>query len=58
MYFDTATDSTRLMLVKRLQQGHRIKTDDGEFLGQQGATYARLGNLDKAIENINTGLEV
>lgn len=58
LYFDTATDSTRLLLALRdYNKAIELKPDDGEFWVNRGATYARLGNLDKAIENINTGLK-
>lgn len=58
LYFDTATDSTRLLLaLKDYNRAIELKPDDGEFWVNRGATYARLGNLDKAIENINTGLK-
>lgn len=58
LYFDTATDTTRLALaLKDYNRAIELKPEDGEFWVNRGATYARLGNLEKAIENINTGLK-
>lgn len=58
LYFDTANDSTRLLLaLKDYNRAIELKPNDGEFWVNRGATYARLGNLEKAIENINTGLK-
>ena len=59
LYFDTANDTLTLNLaLKDYNKAIELKKDDGEFWINRGATYARLGNLDKAIENINTGLKL
>ncbi|MBK8700110.1 MAG: tetratricopeptide repeat protein [Saprospiraceae bacterium] len=59
LYFDTATDSTRLLLALRdYNRAIQLKADDGEFWVNRGATFARLGQLESAIDNINTGLKL
>lgn len=58
LYFDMAT--TRDTLLLALQDYNRaieLSPNNGEFLINRGATYARLGDVDKAIADINQGLK-
>jgi tetratricopeptide (TPR) repeat protein len=58
LYFDTAGNDIEI-LKKALNDYNKaieLKPNDGEFWINRGATYARLGDLQKAIENINQGL--
>lgn len=58
LYFDTAGQDTAV-LKKALADYNKaieLSPKDGEFWINRGATYARLGDLVKAVENINQGL--
>jgi protein O-mannosyl-transferase len=58
LYFDTAGQDTAL-LKKALADYNKaieLSPKDGEFWINRGATYARLGDLPMAVENINQGL--
>jgi tetratricopeptide (TPR) repeat protein len=58
LYFDIAkTQDTLLLALQDYNRAIEINPKNGEFLINRGATYARLGNVDKAIENINEGLK-
>jgi protein O-mannosyl-transferase len=58
LYFDTAgNDIEKLKLaLSDYNKAIELKPKDGEFWINRGATYARLGDMDKALENINQGL--
>ncbi len=58
LYFDTAGNDTTILRKALYDYDKAIELlpKDGEFWINRGATYARLGNIDKAIENINQGL--
>ncbi len=58
LYFDTAENDTSVLKKALFDYNKAIDLSpkDGEFWINRGATYARLGNLEKAIENINQGL--
>lgn len=60
LYFDTAgNDTTTLKLaLSDYNKAISMKNDDGEFWINRGATYARLGNLEQALANIDQGLKL
>jgi protein O-mannosyl-transferase len=58
LYFDTAGNDTTILrkALNDYNKAIELSPKDGEFRINRGATYARLGNIVKAIENINEGL--
>ena len=60
LYFDTAgNDTTTLKLaLSDYNKAISMKKNDGEFWINRGATYARLGNLEQALLNIDQGLKL
>jgi protein O-mannosyl-transferase len=58
LYFDTAGNDTSVLKKALFDYNKAIELSpkDGEFWINRGATYARLGNLEKAVDNINQGL--
>ncbi|MBK9734992.1 MAG: tetratricopeptide repeat protein [Saprospiraceae bacterium] len=59
LYFDLAKGRDTLLLALN-DYNKAIKYDptDGEFLVNRGATYARLGDIEKAILDFNAGLKL
>lgn len=60
LYFDTAGNDTTILKLALSDYNKAIsmKNDDGEFWINRGATYARLGNLEQALANIDQGLKL
>lgn len=59
LYFDVAKDrDTLLLALADYNKAIEYKSDDGEFFVNRGATYARLGELDKALDDMTRGLEL
>lgn len=59
LYFDTAGND-RATLEKALSdynEAIKLSPKDGEFWINRGATYARLGDIKTALENIDQGLQ-
>ena len=59
LYFNIAKGADTLQLA--LQDYNRaieLSPNDGEFYVNRGATYARLGQAEKAIQDITKGLEL
>jgi len=58
LFFDLAKSRDSILLaLADYDEAIRLKPGDGEFHVNRGATYARLGDLDKALEDISTGLK-
>ncbi|MBK9257271.1 MAG: tetratricopeptide repeat protein [Saprospiraceae bacterium] len=49
---------TLLMALNDYNKAIEYEPNDGEFHVNRGATYARLGDFEKAIENFNKGIEL
>lgn len=59
LYFDAAVGRDSLMLaLNDYNKAIEYDPKDGEFRVNRGATFARLGNLEKAIEDFNEGLKL
>lgn len=59
LYFDAAVGRDSLMLaLNDYNKAIQYDPKDGEFRVNRGATFARLGNLEKAIEDFNEGLKL
>jgi len=59
LYFDLARGRDSLMLaLNDYNKAIEYDPKDGEFRVNRGATYARLGNIEKAIEDLNEGLKL
>ncbi len=59
LFFDLAKGrDTLLLALADYNKAISYDSTDGEFLVNRGATYARLGDVDKAIENFNIGLKL
>lgn len=58
LYFDIAktSDTLRLALAD-YDRAIALDPTNGEFYVNRGATYARLGDINSAIENMNKGIE-
>lgn len=59
LFFDLAKGKDTLLLaLADYNKAISYDSTDGEFLVNRGATYARLGDVEKAIENFNLGLKL
>lgn len=59
LFFDLAKGrDTLLLALADYNKAISYDSTDGEFLVNRGATYARLGDVEKAIENFNQGLKL
>ncbi len=59
LFFEVAKGQDTLMLaLNDYTKAISYDSTDGEFRINRGATYARLGNIDKAIEDLNIGLRL
>ncbi len=59
LFFDLAKGrDTLLLALADYNKAISYYSTDGEFLVNRGATYARLGDVEKAIENFNQGLKL
>jgi protein O-mannosyl-transferase len=59
LFFDLAKGrDTLLLALADYNKAISYDSTDGEFLVNRGATYARLGDIEKAIENFNMGLKL
>ncbi len=57
LYFDIAkTRDTLMLALQDYNRAIELSPKNGEFLINRGATYARLGDIEKAIADINEGL--
>lgn len=58
LYFDLAKSRDSLLLaLSDYNRAIELKPGDGEFHVNRGATYARLGDFEKALADINLGLQ-
>ncbi|MEM9544511.1 MAG: tetratricopeptide repeat protein [Bacteroidota bacterium] len=58
LYFEIAkTRDTLLLALEDYNRAIELSPQNGEFLINRGATYARLGDVDRAIADINEGLK-
>ena len=59
LYFDIAKNQDTLLLaLNDYNKAIQYDPKDGEFRVNRGATYARLGDIEKAIEDFNEGLKL
>lgn len=59
LFFDIAKgQDTLLLALNDYNKAIQYDSTDGEFRVNRGATYARLGNIDKAIDDFNNGLRL
>ncbi len=59
LFFDIAKGrDTLLLALQDYNKAIQYDSTDGEFLVNRGATYARLGDVQKAIEDFNKGLKL
>ncbi|MBK9150700.1 MAG: tetratricopeptide repeat protein [Saprospiraceae bacterium] len=59
LYFTLAKGrDTLLLALNDYNKAIEYSPEDGEFYVNRGATYARLGELDKAMEDFNKGIEL
>jgi tetratricopeptide (TPR) repeat protein len=60
LYFDVAGQSrdTLLLALSDYNKAISLSPQDGEFRVNRGATYARLGDINKAIEDFNEGIKL
>jgi tetratricopeptide (TPR) repeat protein len=59
LYFDLAKGrDTLLLALNDYNKAIGYDAKDGEFRVNRGATYARLGDIDKALEDFNEGLKL
>ena len=59
LYFDLAKGRDSLMLaLNDYNKAIQYDPKDGEFRVNRGATYERLGNIEKAVEDLNEGLKL
>lgn len=59
LFFEMAKgQDTLLLALNDYSKAISYDTTDGEFRINRGATYARLGNIEKAIEDLNVGLRL
>jgi protein O-mannosyl-transferase len=60
MYFDAAGNSqdTLMLSLEDYKKAIEMDSTEGEYFVNQGAIYARLGQLDKALESLNSGLKL
>lgn len=59
LFFDIAKDrDTLLLALNDYNKAIQYDSTDGEFRVNRGATYARLGDIEKAIEDFNIGLKL
>lgn len=59
LYFTLAkTQDTLLLALNDYNKAIQYAPDDGEFHANRGATYARLGDLDKAMADFNRAIEL
>ncbi len=59
LYFDLAKGRDTLILaLNDYNKAIQYDPKDGEFRVNRGATYARLGDIQKAIEDFNEGLKL
>ncbi len=59
LYFDIAKNrDTLLLALNDYNKAIQYDPKDGEFRVNRGATYARLGDIEKAIEDFNEGLKL
>lgn len=60
LYFDISGNSidTLNMALADLNRAIELKPNDGEFLINRGAMYAKLGDFDKSLASLNEGLKI
>ncbi len=60
LYFDISGNSkdTLMLALADLNRAIGLKPNDGEFLINRGAMYAKLGDFDKALASLNEGLKI
>ena len=60
LYFDVAGTSrdTLLLALNDYKKAIEMKNDEGEYYINGGAIYARLGDMDKALDYFNKGLQL
>lgn len=59
LYFEVAkSKDTLLLALNDYNKAIEYLPEDGEFRINRGATYARLGDINKAIEDLNEGLKL
>jgi protein O-mannosyl-transferase len=60
LYFDVAGNSrdTLMLALKDYQKAIEMNNTDGEYYINGGAIYARLGDMDKALDYFNKGLKL
>jgi len=59
LFFDVAKGrDTLLLALQDYNKAIEYDSTDGEFRVNRGATYARLGDIEKAIEDFNAGLRL
>jgi tetratricopeptide (TPR) repeat protein len=59
LFFEIAKGpDTLLLALNDYTKAISYDSTDGEFWVNRGATYARLGNIEKAIEDLNKGLKL
>lgn len=60
LYFDISGNSidTLKMALNDLNRAIELKPQDGEFLINRGAMYAKLGDFDKSLVSLNEGLKL
>ena len=59
LFFDIAkTNDTLMLALNDYNKAIQYEPKDGEFRINRGATYARLGNIEKAVEDFNEGLKL
>ena len=60
LFFDISGNSkdTVLLALTDLNRAIELKPNDGEFLINRGAMYAKLGDFDKSLASLNEGLAI
>ncbi|MES2795142.1 MAG: tetratricopeptide repeat protein [Bacteroidota bacterium] len=60
LYFDISGNSkdTLMMALNDLNRAIELKPNDGEFLINRGAMYAKLGDFDQSLASLNEGLKI
>jgi len=59
LYFDSSnTRDSLLLALKDYNKAIELKPGDGEFLTNRGATYARLGDLNRALQDLTEAIKV
>ena len=59
LFFNLAkTQDTLLLALNDYNKAIQYDPDNGEFYVNRGATYARMGDINRAIEDMNKGIEL